>query len=503
MSFVDSFLPLALALIPAVLGVLIFALPEKLRGAQLSAMVVGAGATFVLALTALGKPLEFTRAWAGWGMDFSLKLTQTGGALVVAASALTLVVAALAALPKRMPEKSRAFAGCTLLALGMANGALLANNLVAMLFFWQAMWAPVYGMIKAGGENAWKSSVKAVFTAGFADLMLILGLGLASLAAASMTIDQMHAHPGALGTMGFLLMAVGAVAKLGAIPFHGWLYAASEDAPSPFMGLIPGGLNLLMGANLLTKFPGIFDAAAFPGATFLVLAVGIAIVLLAGMLAMGADGYKKQAVALNAAQAGALVLGATSRAGGTFVPVVIVAAAVGCCLYLTAGILDARKPGKSSPASLLYSIAAGASVAVVFTGSLFRIALHESWPGLILTVAALFGAIFAVAGIMGLIRAGRDGSSKVEPFFDLGVAQSWLDRTLADPYPAAAAFIKGYAGVSLKVNDAISWFYDVGVVAFVGLLTSLVRKAHNGSQSRYVIWVLLGSVAVIAIFALS
>ena len=503
MSFVDSFLPLALVLIPAVLGVLILALPEKQRGLQLSALVVGAGATFVLALTTLGQSLEFTRAWAGWGMDFSLKLTVTCGALVVAASALTLVVAALAALTKRLPEKSRLFSGCALLALSMANGALQANNLVAMLFFWQAMWAPVFGMIKSGGENAWKSSVKAVFTAGFADLMLILGLGLTSVAAESMTIDHMHAHPGALGTMGFLLMAVGAVAKLGAIPFHGWLYAASEDAPSPFMGLVPGGLNLLMGANLLSKFPGIFDAAAFPGATFLILLAGVGTVLLGGMLAMSADGYKKQAVALNAAQAGALVLGATSRAGGAFVPVVIVAAAAGCCLYLTAGILDARKPGKSSPASILYSIAAGVSVAVVFVGSLIRVSLYESWPGLILTVVALFGAIFSVAGILGLIRAGRGDSPNAEPFFDLGVAQVWLDRTLADPYPAAASFIRRYADVSLKVNDAISWFYDVGVVWFIGFLSSLIKRAHNGSQSRYVIWVLVGSVAVIAIFALS
>jgi multicomponent Na+:H+ antiporter subunit A len=492
-----------LALVPADLGDLVLALPEKLRGAQLSALVVGAGATFVLALTALGKPLEFTRAWAGWGMDFSLKLTNTAGALVVAASALTLVVAALAALPKRLPEKSRMFSGCALLALGMANGALQANNLVAMLFFWQAMWAPVYGMIKAGGENAWKSSVKAVFTAGFADLMLILGLGLSSLAAESMTIDQMHAHPGALGAMGFLLMAVGAAAKLGAIPFHGWLYAAAEDAPSPFMGLVPGGLNLLMGANLLSKFPGIFDAAAFPGATFILLLAAAATVLVAGMLAMGANGYKKQAVALNAAQAGALILGATSRAGAAFVPVVIVAAAAGCCLYLTAGILDARKPGKPSSASLLNSIAAGASVAVVFAGSLYRIALHESWPGLILSVAALFGAIFAAAGILGLIRAGRGDSPKAEPFFDMGAVQGWLDRTLCDPYPAAASFIKGYSKISLRINDAISWFYDVGVVVFVGFLTSLVRRAHNGSQARYVLWVLAGSVAVIAIFALS
>jgi len=182
---------------------------------------------------------------------------------------------------------------------------------------------------------------------------------------------------------------------------------------------------------------------------------------------------------------------------------VIVAAAAGSCLYLAAGALDAKKPGRPSPASILYYVSAGAAVAVVFTGSLYRIALHESWLGLILSMAALFGAIFAASGITGMIRAGRSGSSKAEPFFDMGAVQRWLDETLADPYPAAARFVKGYANASLRVNDAISWFYDVGMVRFIGLLTSLVRRAHNGSPSRYVLWVLAGSVAVVAIFALS
>jgi formate hydrogenlyase subunit 3/multisubunit Na+/H+ antiporter MnhD subunit len=180
-------------------------------------------------------------------------------------------------------------------------------------------------MIQAGGENAWKTSVKAVFTAGFSDLMMILGLGFASLSAESMTMDAMHVPATGLGAAGFLLMAVGALGKLGAIPFHGWLYNASEDAPSPFMGLVPGGLNLLMGANLLSKFPGIFDSAQ-SGAMLLVLIAGAGTVVLAGMLSMSAGGFRKLAVALNVAQAGALVLGATSVAGGAFVYASIVAA---------------------------------------------------------------------------------------------------------------------------------------------------------------------------------
>jgi formate hydrogenlyase subunit 3/multisubunit Na+/H+ antiporter MnhD subunit len=497
---VSSALPLWLVLIPALFGALVLILPGKVKSGGLIGVFAGAAGALAVALSQLGQSLEFTRAWAGWNMDFSLKLNPANAPLVIAAAVLTLVVTAWAGISGTYPAKSKVFMASMLFALAMASGALMANNLVAMLFFWQAMWAPVFGMIQAGGENAWKTSIKAVFTAGASDLMMILGIGFASLSAESMTMDVMRVPATALGSMGFLLMAVGAIGKLGAIPFHGWLYAASEDAPAPFMGLIPGGLNLLLGVNLVSKFPGMFDAGS--GAMLLVLIAGAGTVVLAGMLSMSAGGFKRLAIALNIAQAGALVLGSTSVAGGAFAFAAIVSAAAGCCLYLSASQLEKESSDKSQLASFAFYVSSGAAVAVTFTGALYRIALFESWLSLILSVVALIGAIFAVSGVTGLIRAGRDGEKPV-PSFDLGRAQSWLDRTRCDPYPAARAAFKGYAKVSLTVNDAISWFYDVGVVWFVGFLSGLVKKAHNGSQSRYVLWVLAGAVVVIAIFALS
>ena len=194
---VNSLLPLQLVLFPALIGALILVLPKKAGKFSALLTIAGAAGTLTWALTMLGQSLEFTRAWAGWGMDFSLKLTAANAPLLVASGALTLI----AALRATYAMGKRFYAGM-MFALSMTLGALMANNLVAMLFFWQAMWAPVYGMIKAGGDDAWKSSVKAVFTAGFADLMLILGLGLASLAAESMTIDQCHAPPAAVGSRG-------------------------------------------------------------------------------------------------------------------------------------------------------------------------------------------------------------------------------------------------------------------------------------------------------------
>jgi hypothetical protein len=97
----------------------------------------------------------------------------------------------------------------------------------------------------------------------------------------------------------------------------------------------------------------------------------------------------------------------------------------------------------------------------------------------------------------------RSAILKNLPTTELDDTLAWLETTHCDPYPAAARFMKDYGAISLKANDAISWFYDVAVVWFVGALSGIVRRAHNGSPSRYVLWVLAGVVIVIAIFSLS
>jgi NADH-quinone oxidoreductase subunit L len=500
----DSLLPLMLVVLPSAFGALIFMLPEGLRHPRRALLALGAAATFALADFVAGQSLEYTRPWALWGMDFSLKLTASGGALVIAASALAFLLAIYALI--RRADAGRLFDGCVLMALAMANGAIMANNLIAMLFFWQAMWAPMFVMIQSGGEGAWRVSVRAVFTAALTDLCMILGMALAGHAAETMTMDAMHVPMNAPGTAGFLLMAVGAAAKLGVIPFHGWIGRASGVAPAPFMALVPGALNLLMGANLLSKFPGMFEMGRDAWPLLLVLVLGAGTVLLSGMLSLTAGSYKKLAIALNLAQGGALVLGVTSSAGGVFTYAAIAAAAAGFVLFLAAGALDGA-PGRKAPLAVgAYYAAALAAVAVAFSGAVYRIALQDGILGLMLSLVSLVGAIFAGIGALGFARhTALFEASRVkdEPVTEMDGALAWLETTFCDPYPVARRAFRFYARISLVINDAISWFYDVAVVWFVGALSGLVKRAHNGSQSRYVIWVLWGVVIVIAIFALS
>jgi NADH-quinone oxidoreductase subunit L len=85
----------------------------------------------------------------------------------------------------------------------------------------------------------------------------------------------------------------------------------------------------------------------------------------------------------------------------------------------------------------------------------------------------------------------------------LKTVYGWAEKGYFDLYCMGGHLIRSYATLSLKVNDGISWFYDVAVVRFVGWLSMLVKRAHNGSQSRYVLWILTGVAAVTAMFLLS
>ena len=57
----------------------------------------------------------------------------------------------------------------------------------------------------------------------------------------------------AAGSAAFVLLVAGAFGKAGAMPFHTWIPDAADDAPMPFMALLPGALEKLLGVYLLAR----------------------------------------------------------------------------------------------------------------------------------------------------------------------------------------------------------------------------------------------------------
>ena len=79
----------------------------------------------------------------------------------------------------------------------------------------------------------------------------------------------------------------------------------------------------------------------------------------------------------------------------------------------------------------------------------------------------------------------------------------WAEKKYFDPYELSRFWVNQYAKLSLKINDKINWCYDVLIPEITGKLILLIKRAHNGSLSFYISWVLGGIVLAVIIFLLS
>ena len=108
------------------------------------------------------------------------------------------------------------------LSLGMLNGALLADHLGLLLFFWEGLLCTLFGVLLLGNSVNPRAAVRGLTLAGTSDLILMLGIAATTHAAETGTISAMERLPVAgLGAMGCALLLLGALGKAGsiAVPF--------------------------------------------------------------------------------------------------------------------------------------------------------------------------------------------------------------------------------------------------------------------------------------------
>jgi NADH-quinone oxidoreductase subunit L len=405
---------------------------------------------------------------------------------------------------------------------------------------------------------------------------------------------------------------IGALGKAGAMPFHTWIPDAADNAPLPFMALLPGALEKLLGIYLLTRIcVDFFEFTPGSPMSYLLMTIGAVTIIFAVMMALIQKDFKRLLSYHAVSQVGYMVLGI-----GTGLPVGVVGglfhmannALYKCCLFLTAGSIeraagttDLKKVsglGKKMPVTFACFLVAAASIAgFPFTNGFFSKELIFDGAlesGIVYYIIAAVGAFFTAVSFLKLGHAAFFGKTpkeystvKESPFPMLlpmillagaclafgfgrsfvirdllqpvlgnlaegeaiGAETNWLlvgismavltlavldhwygfkktgkginaadhfhyapvlhniyelaEKKVFDPYHVGGYVIRGYSSVTLAVNDAISWFYDVFIVKFVGLLSLGVRKAHNGSHVRYLKWVFIGAVIIAAIFLLS
>jgi formate hydrogenlyase subunit 3/multisubunit Na+/H+ antiporter MnhD subunit len=413
-----------LILIPLIAGILTFILPKPVRGI---CALLATGADFIIAVLIFNKEINFSMPWAGFGMDFSLRLYQFSGFILLAATffGLLLAIYSLSFLKDKGYEKQ--FYAYILISIAFINGALLANNLVVFLFFWEGLLLTLFGLIYIGGKQAFKTALKALVIVGVGDFCMMAGIILTGHLAGTLTISDIKLPINAMSGLALVLLAIGAMAKGGAMPFHTWIPDAAIDAPLPFMSFFPGAIEKLLGIYFLVRITvDMFKLNPESGLSTFLMIVGSLTIVLAVMMALIQKDYKRLLSFHAISQVGYMILGV-----GTCVPAGIVGGVFHMlnnsiyknCLFLTGGAVE-RQTGTTNltnlgglrsrmPVTFICFVITAASISGVppFNGFFSKELIYDAAIGRhwIFYLAAIVGSFFTAASFLKLGHAAYCG----------------------------------------------------------------------------------------------
>lgn len=409
-----------LILIPLIAGALIFILPKRFANV---AAFLAAVLNFFFAAGVFNKEGVIFLPWAGFGMDFSLRVYAFSGFIILAAAFFSLLIALYSLGFSKNAGNAGKFASFLLISLSFVNGAVLADNLVLLLFFWEGLLLTLYGMIYMGGSLSFRTATKAFIIVGISDLCLMAGVGLTGYLAKSLVISDMGLSLHGLGSIAFILLVIGAIAKAGCMPFHTWIPDAAEDAPLGFMAFFPAAIEKLIGIYFLSRITlDMFRMNAESNLSYLLMAVGALTIIAAVMMALVQKDYKRLLSYHAISQVGYMILGI-----GTCLPAGIIGglfhmvnnAVYKCGLFLTAGSVE-KQAGSTNleklgglravmPVTFFSFIICAASISGVppFNGFFSKELIYDAalQRGAIFYIAAIVGSFFTAASFLKLGHA--------------------------------------------------------------------------------------------------
>jgi formate hydrogenlyase subunit 3/multisubunit Na+/H+ antiporter MnhD subunit len=415
------FLPI---LVPAIAGLLV--LVVRHHGMRALIALAGALANLVAVASLFSTvrttgPLAFSAPWA-FNMQFALQLGNLGAFITLAAAGFGLLVVLYSWQFMQTHKHAGLFLFFLLVTLGLVNGAVMADHLLVLLFFWEGMMGVMFGMIAVGRPGAWKTATKALIISGVTDLCLMLGIGVVwflsqrdgtSMLLSGLAAKHLSTATG-WGAAAFVLLMIGAISKGGSMPFHSWIPDAAIDAPLPFMAFLPAALEKLMGIYFLTRIViDMFAIKPGSGMSLLMMIVGAATILLAVAMALVQKDFKKLLSYHAISQVGYMILGV-----GTALPIGIVGGLFHMinnglyksCLFLTAGNVE-RQAGTTDLRKLG---GLGAKMPLTFACFLIAAFSISGFPltngfyskELVYDSALESGWIFYLAAVLGTVLTG-------------------------------------------------------------------------------------------------
>lgn len=404
-------------------AILIMAVPAHARALRELIAVMAAAVNLWLVASLFGQTGMIELPWLGTAFRLSFRVYHTAGFVSVAAAGFGLLVT-LYSLPfMRKHDAQGAHYALLLVSLGLANGAVFANSLLVLLFFWEGLLGTTYGMIAIGHSGAFRTATKALIISGFSDLCLMLGIALVWAQAKTVTMTELHLPLEGSAPAAFILLMIGAISKGGSMPFHSWIPDAAVDAPAPFMAFLPASVEKLLGIYLLSRIAlDFFQLTPESWLSTLMMVVGATTILLAVLMALIQKDYKRLLSFHAVSQVGYMILGI-----GTAVPVGIVGglfhminhAMYKSCLFLTGGAVERQAGttdltqlggiGRKMPVTFACFLVAAASISGVppFNGFFSKELVYDGAleRGTVFYLVAIAGSFLTAASFLKLGHA--------------------------------------------------------------------------------------------------
>ncbi len=427
----DSVLLLPI-IIPLVAGALLLLIKSRFRVLLGAISLLALLLNLIVAIKFFKSSLTYIIPWVGWGLEFSLRSYSFSNFIVLALAGFAFLIALYSTSFMRGKNYVNQFFGYFLFSVAFAQGAVLSDNLILLLFFWEGLLLSLFGMIAIGNKNAFKTATKAFIIVGITDLCMMVGIALTGYLSGTFAISQISLPLNTLGSIAFILLMIGAISKGGSMPFHSWIPNAATDAPLPFMALIPGAFEKLLGIYFLTRITlDLFQMHAGSWVSVMLMIIGGVTIIFAVMMALVQKDYKRLLSYHAISQVGYMILGI-----GTAVPAGIIGglfhminnALYKSCLFLSGGSVE-RQAGTTDLSKL-----GGIGVKMPITAICFLItalSISGVWPfngffskeliydgalerGMIFYLMAVVGSFFTAASFLKLGHAAFLGKISVE-----------------------------------------------------------------------------------------
>jgi len=333
--------------LPVLAAVVCFLVPARVKWLREAVALIASVAVLYLGLALFAaKNLSYRLPWMGLGASFELRLYHFSSFIVLGLAGFLFLIVLYSTVKMRGTPRIREYYAYVFLTSALANGAVLSDNFVLLVFFWEGLLLTLYGLITIGGKASNRTAVKAFIINGVCDFCMILGIGIVWAQSGTMTMSLVSLKPEGLAAAAFILMMIGAIGKAGAMPFHTWIPDAAVDAPVTFMAFMPASFEKLLGIYLLARITlDFFKLERGSALSILLMIIGAATIVLAVMMALIQKDFKRLLSYHAVSQVGYMILGI-----GTAIPIGIAGgifhminhAMYKCGLFLSAGSVEHR-----------------------------------------------------------------------------------------------------------------------------------------------------------------